>query len=584
MNTKLSILDSIYDIEQTECASGLDTIGSMIEATDKAYSIIRECKTYGDDVYDMFSIFQEADENMDPDQHGKKISDMNKDEKRAYREKHAFKEDTPFMTFLKFLPNLVMLIVRSIGNLFRKKPNESGLKKAMNYIQNWSDEHQEEASSILSELYESITGKNPGSTIKILGIAVPITLIAGIFTGGFLTAKGVHVKVTNFFKKIFKKNDNDNVDFKFGLKLKIGKDKKVYWESDINLGGVDKYLKIVDEAYKILNKRLTPAINKDNMSPDELKSIIEEYNKKINELNSDEIKKGMFNEKPEEVKQSSEDFIASLKKIIETDMGVQMSSGEDGNPNLNPNGLVANLKNLSSNEAGSLKKAIESKEQKLAEDQFKDIQVGNLLENTKKDLIDPVEALCDALRAMIDHINEAIQPFSDGNFFEKILAKLRGEKGNEGIIGKLTAFIGGKRLQAAEHNEKHPNETTKEISEEEEPKNTYKTDDGSQYEEVPLPENATIDSLSKDGLVFLCKDNNEVTEPGNMDEADTSDYTKDGIVDISAMMDANHYVLCKKVEATEPPEENIEEESFVDSIDEDSSVYAEQVTNKWYSL
>ena len=370
--------------------------------------------------------------------------------------------------------------------------------------------------------------------------------------------------------------------FKFGLKLKIGKDKKIYWESDINLGGVDKYLKIVDEAYKILNDRLTPSINKDNMSPDELKSIIEEYNNKINELNSDEIKKGMFNEKPEEVNQSSEDFIASLKKIIETDIGVQMSSGEDGKPSLNSNGLLANLKNLSSSEAGSLKKAIESKEQKLAEDQFKDIQVGNLLENTKKDLIDPINALCDALRAMIDHINEAIQPFSDGNFFEKILAKLRGEKGNEGIIGKLTAFIGGKRLQAAEHNEKYPNESPSEISEDE-TKNTYKTDDGSQYEEVPLPENATIDSLSKDGLVFLCKDNNEVTEPGNMDEADTSDYTKDGIVDISAMMDANHYVLCKKVEAVEPPEEKVGE-SFVDNIDEDSSVYAEQVTNKWYSL
>jgi hypothetical protein len=149
MNTKLSIIDSIYDIEDSMCESSLDTISSMIEASDKAYSIIKECSSYGDEVYDMFAIFQEADDNMDPDQHGKKIADMNDKEKAAYREKHAFKEDSAFMTFLKFIPNLFGLIVRSIKKLFTKEPDQNAVQKAINTVQSWAENHQELAKEAL---------------------------------------------------------------------------------------------------------------------------------------------------------------------------------------------------------------------------------------------------------------------------------------------------------------------------------------------------------------------------------------------------------------------------------------------------
>lgn len=584
MNTKLSILDSIYDIEQTECTSGLDTVGSMIEATDKAYSIIRECKTYGDDVYDMFSIFQEADENMDPDQHGKKISDMNKDEKRAYREKHAFKEDTPFMTFLKFLPNLVMLIVRSIGNLFKKKPDRNGLQKAVDYIQKWSDDHKEEAGKILSELYESVTGKSAGSNIQILGIGVPVALITGIFLGGFKTVAKCRDAVINFFKRIFKgKKDASNI--KFGLKLNIDKG-KTYWTSDINFTGLETYINTLRKITTPLDN-ITKKLNESNPNPNEVSKAVEEYNSIMKELDSENLKNGIFteNNKMEEITMSSEDLMKKLEDL-------RTAFGVDSEGNGIKGGLYQTLLDHTKEGTGSLGSAVKNNKETLSADNFKNIKVEDIIQSTK-DMTGTINAITLVLSSMIDHINDATSAFKDGNFFEKILAKLRGDENSDhtSIISKLAGWIGGKRMALAEGNEKYESQSESI----EDTTKTY-TVDGTTYEECNIPNDIdlkqkgedVLNQLKERGISFIDKEN-KIKDYAELEVAASTynETTGDGDFNIEKFLTDNELTPVKKAEQKEPPEEpeeTIQQNSFVDSIDEDSSVYAEQVTNKWYSL
>ena len=576
MNTKLSIIDSIYDIEDSMCESSLDTISSMIEASDKAYSIIKECSSYGDEVYDMFAIFQEADDNMDPDQHGKKIADMNDKEKAAYREKHAFKEDSAFMTFLNFIPNLFGLIVRSIKKLFTKKPDQNAVQKAINTIQNWSEEHKEAASEIINGLYEKVLGGKPnGATWPILGIGVPVGLLTGIagtlLVGGTAALTACKERIQGFFNTIFKRSGNVK-KIKYGLKLEWNEDKSaVHWKSDVNIEALGKFVKDLTDASTSLGAIY---IELGKSSPDKttIVNALNAFNKKFKEIQSDEYKKKLVNDESATIKNSSKEISDTLTGIVNS------LTNED-------TGLVgaitSNMKNISNVDKEKIKQVMGNESINLPDIQeFCAFAVS-------------VSNMCGA---MSDHINAMMKTLGEGNFVDKFIAKLREKSKDDGFVTKIIDKLGGKTMALKTEKEEFK---SNENSEEEaaaatdstleydgkkykkvgdfDPKNppdddqdmcwkddtTNKVNDVQQYSVLTKGMGNTLEDISNEGWfpveeITSASENDKQEVPENVDDTGVGD------------------------EAQQKPKGETGTESFVDNTDDD--VINEQVSSRWYSL
>ena len=575
MNTKLSIIDSIYDIEDSMCESSLDTISSMIEASDKAYSIIKECSSYGDEVYDMFAIFQEADDNMDPDQHGKKIADMNDKEKAAYREKHAFKEDSAFMTFLKFIPNLFGLIVRSIKKLFTKKPDQNAVQKAINTIQNWSEEHKEAASEIINGLYETVLGGKPnGATWPILGIGVPVGLLTGIagtlLVGGTAALTACKERIQGFFNTIFKRSGNVK-KIKYGLKLEWNEDKSaVHWKSDVNIEALRTFVEDLSKASKSLGAIY---VELGNSSPDKTKIVnaLNAFNNKFKEIQSDEYKKKLVNDESATIKNSSKEISDTLTGIVKN-----LSDEETGVIGA----ITSNVKNISDFDKEKIKNVMGDESINLPDIQeFCAFAVS-------------VSNMCGA---MSNHINAMMKTLGEGNFVDKFIAKLREKSKDDGFVTKIIDKLGGKNMALRTGKEEFKSDNSEEA--------TVKTDstlefDGKKYKKVGDfdPKNPPKDDQ------FMClKDDttntvNDVTTYSNLingRDMTLKKISEEGWFPVEEITPASENDEQKVSEnaddtgvgdkAQQKSENETGTESFVDNTD-DVDVINEQVSSRWYSL
>jgi hypothetical protein len=151
---RTDVMDAISNIDDVVTESDLSVISSMIESFDKASVILENYN--GDDV-EMFNIFQEADNGKE----------------------NPFKEKNAFWTVVKFIPNLVKLIIDKIKKAFGKE-EQTKTQQVINSIKNAPQETKDFISNIMESAAKFIadkTGMEEGTAEKvvtIMGISVPV--------------------------------------------------------------------------------------------------------------------------------------------------------------------------------------------------------------------------------------------------------------------------------------------------------------------------------------------------------------------------------------------------------------------------
>ena len=155
------VLASISAIDEAVIESDMSVTLALMDASDKAMMIMENYT--GDDV-DAFTFFQEASK-WDP--------------------KHPFKEDNALMTIVKFIPNLIRLIIKKLGDLF-------GIDKRSN-LEKIADGFKAVASTG-SELFAALSDVINGNEKKVVVGGIVITSAAvGVATGAFRkAAQAVH--------------------------------------------------------------------------------------------------------------------------------------------------------------------------------------------------------------------------------------------------------------------------------------------------------------------------------------------------------------------------------------------------------
>lgn len=155
------VLASISAIDEVVIESDMSVTMALMDASEKAMMIMENYT--GDDV-DAFTFFQEASK-WDP--------------------KHPFKEDNALMTIVKFIPNLIRLIIKKLSDLF-------GVDKRSN-LEKIADGFKA-AASTGSELFAALADVINGNQKKVVVGGIVITSAAvGVATGAFRkAAQAVH--------------------------------------------------------------------------------------------------------------------------------------------------------------------------------------------------------------------------------------------------------------------------------------------------------------------------------------------------------------------------------------------------------
>ena len=150
------VLASINAIDEAVVESDMSVTLALIDASEKAMMIMENYT--GEDV-DAFSFFQEANK-WDP--------------------KHPFKEDNALMTIVRFIPNLIRLIIKKLGDLFGVDKRSTLEKIADGF---------KAAASTGSELFAALADVINGNEKKVVvgGIVITSTAV-GVATGAFRKA------------------------------------------------------------------------------------------------------------------------------------------------------------------------------------------------------------------------------------------------------------------------------------------------------------------------------------------------------------------------------------------------------------
>lgn len=222
MNNYNLILDCIDDINDSVVTTESNVITSLMNSYYKQYELFTECEYLGKDPY---KIYQEA-------------SIMDEVKERSSKDKNKL------ITFLKFVPRLIITIIKKIKNkLFGKKDksnsvtstdNSSG-KESINANNSSNLFNKETIEKTRKAVSKSKTGK------IVLGGGVTVVALA---TGGLLISKAIN-------KKGKKKNNGKSKD----VKLEITKDNKIKCNFNI------KNIKGLSEKLVRLFKRNTNKIN-----------------------------------------------------------------------------------------------------------------------------------------------------------------------------------------------------------------------------------------------------------------------------------------------------------------------------------
>lgn len=244
MNNYNLILDCIDDINDSVVTTESNVITSLMNSYYKQYELFTECEYLGKDPY---KIYQEA-------------SIMDEVKERSSKDKNKL------ITFLKFVPRLIITIIKKIKNkLFGKKDksnsatstdNSSG-KESINANNSSNLFNKETIEKTRKAVSKSKTGK------IVLG---GVTVVA-LATGGLLISKAIN-------KKGKKKNNGKSKD----VKLEITKDNKIKCNFNI------KNIKGLSEKLVRLFKRNTNKIN-DGKVPD--KKDVNEFRECVDKLKNE---------------------------------------------------------------------------------------------------------------------------------------------------------------------------------------------------------------------------------------------------------------------------------------------------------
>ena len=168
------LLGYISAVDDAVMESEMSVTLSLMEAADKAMMIM---ENYEGDFIDSFSIFQEAaGSGKDP--------------------AHPFKEDTVLKTIIKFIPNLIKLIIAKLNKLFNKD-ERTKFEKAMDALK--------KSATPVADLINSIVDAVAENKEKVIIAGIPISLAAlGIATGAF---KKAYNSATSAMREYFKLAD-----------------------------------------------------------------------------------------------------------------------------------------------------------------------------------------------------------------------------------------------------------------------------------------------------------------------------------------------------------------------------------------
>lgn len=256
---RTDVMDAISNIDDVVAESDLSVLSSMIDSFDKASVILENYN--GDDV-DMFNIFQEADEGKE----------------------NPFKEKNAFWTVVKFIPNLIKLIIDKIKKVFSKE-EQTKTQQVLDTIKNAPQEAKDFVSGIMESAAKFIADKTgmeedtAEKVVTIAGYSVPIGL------GGVLINKATEAAshganlVQRFFKSLGKAPSNP-ADAKYVFHKYTKGAKKDTWSSSIDL---DKLLENVKQ-YNSVIASYEKAYAKLGTPNDELVELLDEANKAYAEI------------------------------------------------------------------------------------------------------------------------------------------------------------------------------------------------------------------------------------------------------------------------------------------------------------
>ena len=161
---------SINEMESVVMESELDVVGSIVDAYDKLASIYENAE---DDVdifmsrsyLESYSYFEESNKTF-----GEKF-------------KERFDEGSVLQSIIKFIPNLVRLIIDSIKKIFNKKKGMS-VEKAANFMSNAAGQVKKAATKLWEaiDLDKDNTGKIVA--ISVAGFTIPAAVVFGFTKKG----------------------------------------------------------------------------------------------------------------------------------------------------------------------------------------------------------------------------------------------------------------------------------------------------------------------------------------------------------------------------------------------------------------
>lgn len=161
---------SINEMESVVMESELDVVGSIVDAYDKLASIYENAE---DDVdifmsrsyLESYSYFEESNKTF-----GEKF-------------KERFDEGSVLQSIIKFIPNLVRLIIDSIKKIFNKKKGMS-VEKAANFMSNAAGKVKKAATKLWEaiDLDKDNTGKIVA--ISVAGFTIPAAVVFGFTKKG----------------------------------------------------------------------------------------------------------------------------------------------------------------------------------------------------------------------------------------------------------------------------------------------------------------------------------------------------------------------------------------------------------------
>lgn len=238
---RTDVMDAISNIDDVVTESDLSVISSMIESFDKASVILENYN--GDDV-EMFNIFQEADNGKE----------------------NPFKEKNAFWTVVKFIPNLVKLIIDKIKKAFGKE-EQTKTQLVINSIKNAPQETKDFISNIMESAAKFIadkTGMEEGTAEKvvtIMGISVPVG-VAGVLINKAADAVSHGASLVTRLITAAGKAPSNPGDAKYVFHKYTEGSKKDTWSSSIDLDklleNTKQYKSVIDRYAKVYNKLGTP--------------------------------------------------------------------------------------------------------------------------------------------------------------------------------------------------------------------------------------------------------------------------------------------------------------------------------------